>query len=93
VNRTASVENGRVVFGAWKHVRRYDAVAQGRLGATTLAGKAGDVLGRLRMLPRSGSPHGQKPASCSGLEALCPAVLPGDEEAQPANYDQTASGR
>lgn len=52
MDRTEAVENGRVVFGAWKHVRRYDAVAQGRLGATSLAGKAGDVLGRLRMLQR-----------------------------------------
>lgn len=52
MKRGEAVENGRVVFGAWKHVRRYDAVAQGHLGATSLAGKAGDLLGRLRMLRR-----------------------------------------
>ncbi len=52
MDRSEAIENGRIVFGAWKHVRRYDAGAQGRLGATSFAGKAGDLLGRLRMLER-----------------------------------------
>jgi hypothetical protein len=52
VDRNEAVDTGRVVFGAWKHVRLYGAVAQGRLGATSFAGKAGDLLGRLRMLQR-----------------------------------------
>ena len=52
MDRNEAADTGRLVFGAWKHVRRYDAVAQGRLGATSLAGKAGDLLGRLRMLQR-----------------------------------------
>lgn len=50
MDRHQAVEAGRVLFGAWKHVRLYDAMAQGRLGATAHAGKAGDLLGRLRML-------------------------------------------
>jgi hypothetical protein len=52
MDRSDAVETGRVVFGAWKHVRLYGAIAQGRLGATSFAGKAGDLLGRLRMLQR-----------------------------------------
>jgi len=50
MDRHQAVEAGRVLFAAWKHVRLYDAMAQGRLGATAHAGKAGDLLGRLRML-------------------------------------------
>jgi hypothetical protein len=34
----------------WKHLRRYDASAIGRMGATAHAGRAGNLLGRLRML-------------------------------------------
>lgn len=41
---------GRWIYAAWKHLRRYDATAVGLMGATALAGKAGDLLGRLRML-------------------------------------------
>lgn len=42
--------SGRWIFSAWKHLRRYDANAIGRMGATAHAGRAGDLLGRLRML-------------------------------------------
>jgi hypothetical protein len=52
MGENSAVERGRVVFGAWKHVRLYQATVYGRLGATSVAGKAGDLLGRLRMLAR-----------------------------------------
>lgn len=46
----SAVLQGRWIFSAWKHLRRYDATAQGRMGAVASAGRAGDLLGRLRML-------------------------------------------
>jgi hypothetical protein len=54
MERELAIETGRWIFSAWKHVRRYDANAQSRMGATAHAGKAGDLLGRLRMLERYG---------------------------------------
>jgi hypothetical protein len=46
------VMRGRWIFAAWKHVRRYDATAHARMSATAHAGRATDLLGRLRMLHR-----------------------------------------
>jgi hypothetical protein len=52
VEREELITRGRWIFAAWKHVRRYDATAQSRMAATAHAGRAGDLLGRLRMLQR-----------------------------------------
>jgi hypothetical protein len=41
---------GRWIYAAWKHLRRYDATAVGLMSATAYAGRAGDLLGRVRML-------------------------------------------
>jgi hypothetical protein len=52
LERHQAVESGRWIFVAWKHLRRYDANAISRMGATAHAGRAADLLGRLRMLQR-----------------------------------------
>jgi hypothetical protein len=50
MDREELVVRGRWIFAAWKHVRRYDVTAQTRMSATAHSGRAGDLLGRLRML-------------------------------------------
>lgn len=54
---TDDVERGRWLFSAWKHLRTYQADQAVRFEATVLAGKAVDLLGRLRGLQRYSIAH------------------------------------
>jgi hypothetical protein len=46
----AGVDLGRWVYSAWKHLRSFDQRAIASFEATSLAGKACDLLGRMRQL-------------------------------------------
>jgi hypothetical protein len=53
----ADVERGRWLFSAWKHLRTFQADHTVRFEATVLAGKAADLLGRLRGLQHYSIAH------------------------------------
>jgi hypothetical protein len=46
----AGVDLGRWVYSAWKHLRTFDQRAITSFEATSLAGRACDLLGRMRLL-------------------------------------------
>lgn len=53
----AAVERGRWIYSAWKHLRTFRIDDAVRFEATVIAGKAGDLLGRLRGLETYTSKH------------------------------------
>ena len=61
------VEEGRWIFSAWKHLRTYQAGQAAVFEATSLAGKAADLLGRLRGLQKYSSASVQKLAKDAGI--------------------------
>lgn len=61
------VERGRWLFSAWKHLRTYQADHTVRFEATVLAGKAADLLGRLRGLERYSTAHVAPLAKDAGI--------------------------
>lgn len=44
------IEQGRWIYSAWKHLRHYKAQAVASFEATAIAGRACDLLGRMRQL-------------------------------------------
>jgi hypothetical protein len=77
---TADVERGRWIFSAWKHLRTFQADHTVRFEATVLAGKAADLLGRLRGLQRYSMRHVEPLAKDAGItkselrDTLLPAL-------------------
>ena len=89
------IASGRWVFSAWKHLRRYDATAIGRMGATAHAGRAGDLLGRLRMLETYPVPDLAKLAVDAGMSAteMTQIALPELEVAGGLRIERDPTGR
>jgi hypothetical protein len=67
VINTDDVESGRWLFSAWKHLRTFQADHTVRFEATVLAGKAADLLGRLRGLQRYSMTHVAPLAKDAGI--------------------------
>lgn len=63
----SSIERGRWIYSAWKHLRTFQADQAVRFEATVLAGKAADLLGRLRGLQAYSSSHVAPLAKESGI--------------------------
>lgn len=86
---------GRWIFSAWKHLRRYDATAIGRMGATAHAGRAGDLLGRLRMLQTYPVPALAKLAADAGMSGpeMAQIALPALEAAGGLRVERDANGQ
>lgn len=87
--------SGRWIFSAWKHLRRYDANAIGRMGATAHAGRAGDLLGRLRMLEAYPISALAKLATDAGMSApeMMSIALPALEVAGGLRVERDQAGQ
>jgi hypothetical protein len=92
---TADVERGRWLFSAWKHLRTFQADHTVRFEATMLAGKAADLLGRMRGLQRYSTAHVAPLAKDAGITSreLRDTLLPTLEALGIVQVDRDSASR
>jgi hypothetical protein len=91
----ADVELGRWIFSAWKHLRTFQADHAVHFETTVLAGKAADLLGRLRGLQSYSPSHFvplAKDAGITGRE-LRDTLIPVLETLNILQVDRDGAGR
>jgi len=89
------VERGRWIFSAWKHLRTFQADQAVRFEATALAGRAADLLGRLRGLQTYSPIHIAPLAKDAGITGreLRDTLIPNLEALNIVQADRDSAGR